>query len=254
MMNKNIQVSIITPCFNCEHYIYKTYESIKGQEFLDWEWIAIDDCSSDGTLEILYNIAAYDERVKIIKNDENSGAAITRNKGIEQSKGEYLAFIDSDDYWHKSKLNEQLKFMINNKVDFSFTAYQLVDNEGLLLGKIVDSNQVDPVNYSDMLKKKATIGCSTVMLKMSAFNKIEMPDIRTGQDYALWLKLLKCNKSAHPLNKVLTYYRIVPNSISRNKFRKAIRQWSIYRNIEKIGVFKSSYLFFFYAWRAVFKK
>jgi len=165
-----------------------------------------------------------------------------------------LAFIDSDDLWLPSKLENQLSFMVGNDVDFSFTAYELINEDGLKFGKIVDSHLNSPVYYEDMLRKKATLGCSTVMLRKSAFNDLSMPLIRTGQDYALWLKLLKAGGGAHVLNSVLTQYRILPDSISRNKFKKAKRQWEIYRKIENLGLLKSLECFFFYAWRAVFRK
>ena len=105
-----------------------------------------------------------------------------------------------------------------------------------------------------MLKKKATLGCSTVMLRRNAFDDITMPLLRTGQDYATWLKLLKTGQNAYPLIDVLTQYRILPNSISRNKVKKAKRQWQIYREVEKLSLYKSAVSFCFYAWRAVFRK
>jgi len=108
------------------------------------------------------------------------------------------------------------------------------------------------VSYKDLLAKKVTLGCSTVMLKNDAFDNIRMPLIRTGQDYALWLQLLKkYNVNAVLYPKVLTSYRIVAGSISRNKLKKAIRQWSIYRNLEKINLVMSMWYFVNYAWRAI---
>jgi teichuronic acid biosynthesis glycosyltransferase TuaG len=105
-----------------------------------------------------------------------------------------------------------------------------------------------------MLKKRATLGCSTVMLRKSGFEDISMPLIRTGQDYATWLKLLKTGNEAYLLNDVLTSYRIRPNSISRNKFKKAKRQWQIYRELEQLPMLKSLVCFCNYVWRAVFRK
>ncbi|WP_338564491.1 hypothetical protein [Erwinia sp. E_sp_W01_6] len=143
---------------------------------------------------------------------------------------------------------------MGNDINFSFTSYQLITLDGHPLNKIVDKNQIAPLSYHDMLKKKATLGCSTVMLRRSAFTDLSMPLIRTGQDYGLWLKLLRNGAIAYPLNKVLTKYRIVPNSISRNKFKKAKRQWEIYRSIEGLSIAYSAYCFMFYAWRATFRK
>jgi teichuronic acid biosynthesis glycosyltransferase TuaG len=252
-MKVNFKVSIITATYNSELEIIKTYEAIKQQTFTDWEWLVTDDCSKDNTLKILKEIAVSDERVKVFENVINSGAAVSRNNSLNLANGEYIAFIDSDDLWAPSKLEKQLNFM-SNGVDFSFTAYDLIDINGAPLNKTVDLNNDTAFNYEDMLKKKATLGCSTVMVRRNAFIDINMPLLRTGQDYATWLKLLKTGKKAHLLNEVLTSYRIMPNSISRNKIKKAKRQWQIYRKVEKLSFTKSIVCFLFYAWRAVFRK
>ncbi|WP_165312513.1 glycosyltransferase family 2 protein [Vibrio ziniensis] len=245
-------VSIITPTYNCKNVIRETYNSILLQEYINYEWIVTDDCSSDDTISFLKSIS--DRRVKILNNEKNSGAAVSRNKSLEASSGDFIAFIDSDDIWFPDKLSKQVEFMELNNIDFSFTAYELIDENGIPLQRRVDTHLSQPVTYEDMLRKKATLGCSTVMLRRSAFDDISMPLIRTGQDYGLWLKLLKTGVEAYPLPEVLTQYRILPNSISRNKFRKAKRQWEIYRKIEKLSLLKSLECFCFYAWRAFFRK
>ncbi|EGQ7661882.1 glycosyl transferase family 2 [Vibrio parahaemolyticus] len=249
-----MKISIITATYNSRDDILETYNSIREQSFENWEWLVTDDCSSDDTMEILQRIADSDGRVRIFQNNTNSGAAISRNNSLLYASGEFIAFIDSDDLWKPSKLSEQINFMNEQNIDFCFTAYELVGPQGQLLGSKVDFLQTGSFDYIDMLKKKATLGCSTVMLRRLAFDDITMPLLRTGQDYATWLKLLKTGKRAFVYNRTLTKYRIRPNSISRNKFKKAIRQWEIYRDVEHIGFLSSMYYFSFYAWRAVFRK
>ncbi|MUJ37282.1 glycosyltransferase family 2 protein [Aliivibrio fischeri] len=252
-MNRPL-ISIITPAFNCRNTIGETYNSICLQSYDNWEWIITDDQSSDDTYLHLVQLSKNDRRIKVLRNKQNEGAAVSRNKSINFSDGEYLAFIDSDDLWHEDKLLNQVNIMMAESLSFTFTAYGLIDVHGNSLGGIVDSKQKEPLTYEDMLRKKATLGCSTVMLKRSSFDIIEMPLIRTGQDYALWLKLLKTGVKAYPITEVLTQYRILPDSISRNKIKKAKRQWQIYREIEKLSLLKSLECFCFYAWRAVFRK
>ena len=247
-------ISIITATFNSENELLHTYNSIRNQTFVNWEWLITDDCSSDNTRELLESIATSDNKVTVLKNTENSGAAVSRNLSISLARGDFIAFIDSDDLWLPSKLEKQIKFMEENDINFSFTAYELIDEKGEKLGQQVDTHLKSFVTYDDMLKKKATLGCSTVMLKRSAFEDISMPLLRTGQDYATWLKLLKVGHNAHPITEILTQYRILPNSISRNKVKKARRQWQIYREIEKLPLLKAVECFFLYAWRAVFRK
>ncbi|CAH7078883.1 putative teichuronic acid biosynthesis glycosyltransferase TuaG [Vibrio chagasii] len=248
-----MKVSIITPAYNSGNYILKTYESIKNQTYIDWEWLVTDDRSTDNTLMILNELAKKDSRVRVYSNSENSGAAVSRNNSLTHASGKFIAFIDSDDVWLPNKLEQQIEFM-SEDIAFSFTAYELIDSDGNALNRTVDTSQKGCFTYNDMLRKSATLGCSTVMLRRDCFDEISMPLIRTGQDYALWLKLLKTGHNAYVLNKVFTQYRILPDSISRNKVRKAIRQWEIYRKIEKLDLLSSSVNFCFYAFRAIFRK
>lgn len=247
-------ISIITPSFNSKSHIIETYRSICSQTYTNWEWLVTDDFSTDGSYEEICNLANDDLRVKVFRNPENSGAAVSRNKSLSNVSGRFIAFLDSDDLWDANKLSIQLNYMVTNDVAFSFTAFEMINLHGVSLNKKVDLQQFKPLNYKDMLRKKATLGCSTVMLDNSLVGPVQMPSIRTGQDYGLWLKILKKGLSAYPIPQVLTQYRILPHSISRNKFRKAKRQWMIYREIEGLNIYLSSICFCFYAWRAVFRK
>lgn len=246
-------VSIITPTFNASKYIAEVYASLLAQSHPDWEWLVTDDYSSDDTLKILYEISLNDIRVKVDCNSTNLGAAVTRNKSISRARGEYIAFLDSDDIWLPEKLKKQICFM-GDSISFSFTAYEVISTDGKKMGKTVDAHHAVPLTYTDMLKKKATLGCSTVMLRRKDISDLTMPLLRTGQDYALWLKILKSGVQAYALTDTLTLYRIVAGSISRNKFKKALRQWEIYRRIEKLSFFYAIWCFGFYAWRAVFRR
>ncbi|MGY8900605.1 MAG: glycosyltransferase family 2 protein [Paraglaciecola sp.] len=251
-MNNEL-ISIVSATFNSEEYIIDTYQSLLRQSYIHWEWVVTDDCSEDNSFRLLERVAKKDSRVKIFRNLVNSGAAVARNKSLSMANGSFIAFIDSDDIWSPSKLEQQISFM-GTDIDFSFTAYYLMDESGTKLGRTVDSNQKGGFSYEDMLRKKATLGCSTVMIRKDAFPDIQMPLLRTGQDYATWLKLLRAGGKAFVIPEPLTGYRILPNSISRNKVKKAKRQWQIYREVESLRFFKSLECFLFYAWRAVFRK
>lgn len=246
-------ISIITPTYNSERFIGELYESILNQTHQNWEWLVTDDCSTDRTFDILLRLSGKDPRVIPIKNNINSGAAVSRNNSLKRCHGEFIAFVDSDDLWHPEKLRLQLDFMGDEK-SFSFTAYRILTEQGVDSGKRVDTNHNHPLSYTDMLKKKATLGCSTVMLRRNVIEDLTMPLLRTGQDYAFWLKILKTGVNAYAFTKVLTDYRIVAGSISRNKFKKAKRQWQIYREIESLSFPSSLYCFSFYAWRAIFRR
>lgn len=243
-------ISIITPAYNCEFFLRNTYESLKAQTFTDWEWLVTEDFSTDDTRKILAELSEIDPRIKVTFNRSNLGAAISRNLSIDRATRDYIAFIDSDDLWMPEKLTKQVAFM-KSDVPFSFTSYRLVGEDGSPLNKTIDKRDEITVGYTDMLRKKVTLGCSTVMLRRKAIGDMRMPLISAGQDYAFWLKILKAGNRAHLLPEVLMSYRIHKQSLSRNKVMKASKQWHIYREIEELSFPNALNCFAFYAIRAL---
>jgi teichuronic acid biosynthesis glycosyltransferase TuaG len=198
-------------------------------------------------------MADRDPRILLISNQENRGAAYSRNRALESSVGDFVAFLDADDRWSSEKLAKQLSFMQTMAADASFTAYSLIDASGQSTGKAIDLTPRRIVSYSDALRKRATIGCSTVMLRKRSIGDALMPLIRTGQDYAFWLSLMRRGIEFYHLPEPLSEYRITPGSISRNKFKKAKRQWQIYRRIEGLSLADSTICFASYAVRALIR-
>ena len=247
------KISVITANYNSAAFIEETYNSISRQTMDNWEWLVTDDCSSDGSFETLKSLSYKDKRVKLFKNSSNLGAAISRNRSIMEARGRFLAFIDADDLWAPDKLEKQIAFMLSKKAGISFTTYNIISEYGEDKNKEIDLTAPSIIDYHSLLSKNATFGCSTVMIDKSVVGSINMPNMRTGQDYATWLSILKNGFVAHLLREPLSTYRIVPGSISRNKFKKALRQWEIYRSHEKLSLFSSIYYFVCYAFRAVFR-
>lgn len=200
-------------------------------------------------------LASVDARISPVRLTSNSGAAVARNASLERAAGRYIAFLDSDDLWFPNKLARQTDFMRETRCWFSYTCYSVVDADSSRVLGQVDTKSANSVSYEDLLKKKSTVGCSTVMLDTHVTGSVQMPLVRTGQDYALWLLLLKTHSGrAFKLSEILSSYRIRPNSISRNKLKKAIRQWEIYRKLENIGALRATVLMFHYGKNAVFRK
>jgi len=246
--------SVIMPAYNSVRFIDETILSVINQTFTDWELLIYDDGSTDGSVTAIEEYVSKDPRVKLTKGGQNSGAAAARNKLISDARGEYIAFLDSDDLWLPTKLSEHENVMRNSDVNISFSCYEIMDEQGNRSGKAIDVEAPLRVSYLDMLKKNATMGCLTVVVRRSAFKDLSMPLIRQGQDYALWLKLLKETDYAWRIEKVLAVYRIVGGSISRNKVRKAYRQWQIYREIESLSLMHSFYYFSSYVCRALYRR
>jgi len=246
----NSKVSIITPTFNSERFISDTIDSVIQQSYQNFEMIIVDDCSIDKTEEIVKKHMEKDKRIKFYKLYKNSGAAVVRNYGLEKAQGRYIAFLDSDDIWEKGKLEKQLLFMQDNGYAFSFTAYELMDENGTKINKTI--NVPKEVSYTDLLKN-TIIGCLTVIVDREVIGDFRMPLVRAGQDTATWLSILRTGKKAYGLNENLASYRLVKGSISSNKLKALKRTWNVYRNIEKLNLFKCSYYFSMYVFNA-FKK
>lgn len=236
----NELVSIITPVHNAERFLPSCLNSVAAQTHKEWEHILVDDCSNDTSWAILERAAERDDRIRIFRLDTNSGAGVARNKAIEMARGNYIAFVDSDDRWYPEKLAKQLAFMKQNKYYFTFTSYDKLDEQGDLQTRIV--NAKPEVTYKNALYKNP-IGCLTAMYSVGYFGKQYMPEIRKRQDYALWLKLLK-KANAYGLNEVLASYRMRGNSISSNKFSLLKYEWKIYREEEKLPFLTSLFYLF----------
>ena len=243
-------VSIVTPVYNSEQFITDTIESVQAQTYSNWELILVDDCSTDSSTDYIKKFVKTDSRISLYCLDENGGAAIARNKGIQHCNGKYLAFLDSDDLWKHNKLEKQVAFMEKGNKLFSFTGYELMKEDGTLRNKVI--NVPSEVTYNTLLKN-TIIGCLTVMLNIEELGKVQMPTIRTRQDFVLWLSILKKGHVAYGLQENLAQYRKVSTSISNNKLKAAKRNWEIYRQFEKLSFLKACYVFISYAWNGLRK-
>jgi len=247
-MSNNL-VSIITPSYNSSEYIAETIKSVMAQTYHNWEMIIVDDVSSDSSLYTIQKYRNKDSRIVLIELNENSGAAVARNTAIKAASGRYIAFLDADDIWLPHKLEKQIAFMQENNCPFSFSAYEKINESGELIGKIGVPSRV---TYHSLLKT-CVIGCLTSIYDTSYFGKVNMPLIRKRQDFGLWLKLLKKVNFACGINDPLAQYRVHKNSISANKVSVAVYTWRLYRDVEKLNLFKASYYFLHYAIRGVLR-
>ncbi|WP_312258242.1 glycosyltransferase family 2 protein [Romboutsia ilealis] len=244
-------VSIITPVYNAERFLSDTIKSVQNQTYKNWEILLIDDCSKDNSAQIIKEFQKYDNRIKYIKLKKNSGASVSRNEGIRNAKGRFIAFVDSDDIWKPEKLEIQIKYMLKENLGFTFTSYRYMKENGELTNKIAKAPS--KINYNGLLKN-TIIGCSTVVIDKDIVDYFEMPLVRRGQDTATWLQILRKEKYAYGIEQDLVNYRLVGESLSSNKIIALKRTWNTYRNVEKLGLLKSSYVFCFYVFNAIKKR
>jgi len=242
-------VSIITPSYKSEKFISETIKSVLFQTYKNWEMIIVDDCSPDNSNEIIEEYCKKDSRIKLIKLEKNSGPAVARNRAIKEAKGRYIAFLDADDLWKPEKLEKQLLFMNENNLAFTYSSYDLIDEDNSDIGTFITK---ETITYEDMLKT-CSVGCLTAIYDTEKLGKVYMPLIRKRQDYGLWLKILKKIGRTKGIVEPLAIYRIRKDSVSSNKIKAAQYQWKIYREVEKLNFFQSIYYFIHYAFNGVIK-
>jgi teichuronic acid biosynthesis glycosyltransferase TuaG len=245
------KVSIITPCFNSAEYISDCIDSVVNQSYQNWEMIIIDDNSSDQSVKLIKKKKSSEDRIKLIELKENVGSAMARNYAIKSAKGRFIAFLDSDDKWYSNKLSLQIDFMKTNKIFFSFTSYDIINNNGKPTNKVISVPK--KISHSEYLKN-TIIGCLTVIIDTKNIRIPLMKDIRTSHDMLLWLDILKNEGYAFGLNQVLASYRLSSNSNTKNKLFAAIDVWRVYRDYERLNLIDSFYNFMHYAFNALKKR
>ena len=243
-------ISIITPAFNTEMYIGETIRSIQAQTFKDWELIIVDDCSTDNTIDVVSSFAEFDDRIRLIKAISNGGVAKARNLGLENAKGEYIAFLDSDDLWKPTKLEKQLVFMQKNNYILTYTDFQQFHSVDGALGKVIYCP--DKMTANDILKN-TTIGCLTVMVDKKQAGEFRMPNLKHTEDNCTWYHILEKGYTAYRYPEVLSLYRVGNLSLTRNKSKSAKQQWETYRDYFQFNVIKSVYYYLWYATNAILR-
>ncbi len=245
------KVSVITPAYNAENYICKTIESVQSQTYKDWEMIIVDDCSTDYTTVLVQDYVKNDPRIKLVKASKNGGVAAARNLGLELAKGDYIAFVDSDDLWKPDKLEKQLAYMQKKGCVLSYTDFQKFNTNDGSLGKVMKCPK--KMRANDILKNTA-IGCLTVMVDKKQAGEFRMPPLNHTEDNCTWYHILKnTDQTAYNVGEVLSLYRDGNASMTKNKGKSAKQQWETYRCYFKFSLIKSAYYFTWYAINAVLR-
>ena len=236
-------VTVVTPAFNSAATLAETWDSIRAQTLIDWEWRVVDDGSTDATPDLLTRIAAGDARIHVARLATNSGAAAARNHAIAEAQGRFIAFLDADDLWMPDKLARQTAMMTATGTGLSYGAYDLIGPDGAPRGHVTVPART---NYDALLRRNA-IGCLTAVYDTALYGRVLMPPIRMRQDYGLWLKLLRDGGTARAVDGTLAQYRQHPASLSANKIAAAHATWALFRQTEGLNLPRSAYYFAHYA-------
>lgn len=242
-------VSVVIPMYDSASYITTTIQSVLSQTYKNIEVVVVDDCSKDDSVNVVKQIATKDARIRCIPLEKNQGAAVARNIGLKEAKGQFIAFLDSDDLWTENKLQEQLDFMKCRNSPFVFCAYDWIDENGTIINGKIQIQEI--VTYKDLLTK-TIISTPTVIYDRYFFGDIDMPPRRTGQDYAFWLVLLR-KTDAWGIDKALVHVRRRKGSLSKNKFQNIKDIWEVQTINERINKVAATWHIFWYVLFA-FKK
>ena len=244
------EVTVIIPYYKKIAYIEKTMESVLNQTYQDFEIILIYDDINQDDFKILKKKYGPNNKIKIVNNEKNLGAGISRNIGIKMSKGEFIAFIDSDDIWLNDKLESQLRFLKKNNYDFVFCNYKKVISQRKTVEVI---NPMEKITYNDLIKS-CDIGLSTVLVKKNIIDENLFPATKTKEDFIAWLRLTKKNINAYNLNRTLVIWNNVKGSLSSSFIQRIIDGFKVYYIYEKFNIFKSIYYLFLLSFNSIKKK
>lgn len=240
-------VSVVMPAYRCKDTITLAIDSALRQD-VDLEILVIDDCSDDGLDQVMEKYAK-DPSVMYIKNEKNLGAAASRNKGVAMARGEYIAFLDSDDWWSEGKLKEQIRRLEETRTILCCTGRELMTPEGELTGRVIPVKEI--ITYQDLLTHNS-INCSSVLIRSEIMKQYQMEHEDSHEDYILWLKILKQYQKASGINKPYLKYRLSNSGKSGNKLKSAKMTYMAYR-YSGYGTVASLWYFCNYACHGVWK-
>ncbi|MDR0438341.1 MAG: glycosyltransferase [Bacteroidales bacterium] len=246
----NDLVSIITPCYNDEKYIGQAIESVLSQSYQNWEMFVVDDGSTDRSAELIRSYCEKDKRISYYKTDVPSGGAtIPRNIAIEKANGRFIAFLDSDDVWLPTKLEQQIELFSDETTAIVFSNHEKINEIGERKNRIVIAPKT--ASYKELLKEN-TIRTSAGIYDTKKVGKVYFQEIG-HEDFVFWLSILKQGYLAKNTNTVTVLYRERKKSLSANKILASKWTWTIYRNVEKLSIVAALYYFLNYCVRAGLK-
>ena len=241
-------VSVIMPAYNVAKTIMPSIESVTAQTYENWELIVIDDGSSDGTPELVRRISELDFRVRYYQNEDNLGVAETRNRGMSLARGEWIAFLDSDDLWRDDKLEKQMQFVSETGAVISYTGTSYINESGNVYSYVLRATQT--LSYKTLLHRNI-MSCSSVVVRKDFMIPFPLGDIH--EDYVVWLQILKKVAYAYGIDEPLLMYRMSAHSKSAGRFHSALMTYNAYRHVG-YGILTSMLFTLRYALHSISKR
>lgn len=223
------KVSIVMPAYNAAKTIETSIRSALAQSFGDFELLVLDDGSKDETMDIVRRLAGEDERIRPMQNPQNMGVSATRNRGVAEARGEWIAFLDSDDLWRADKLEKQLAMhSACPEILLSYTGSAFIDHNGALSGYIMEVPE--QIDFRGLLRRNI-LSCSSAMVQRELMLRHPMGGDHMHEDYATWLGMLREIGRARGLNEPLLIYRLSPGSRSSARVKAARMSYHTYRHV-----------------------
>ena len=243
-------VSVIMPMHNSAHFLRDAIESVLAQTYTNWELLIVDDASTDDSIKIARDYEKSDLRIRLLINDNPIGIpSAPRNVGLKAAKGQFIAFLDSDDFYLPQKLEHQLPLFANKDVTVVFANYEKMKEDGTRNNRII---YAPPITTYKALLKGNIITMPAGIYDRSKVGTVFMQH-KHHEDYVMWLDILRKGGIAQNTETVVAVVRVRDASVSSNKLKTIGWQWNVYRNVEKLSVFQSAYYFLFYAFKAFHK-
>ena len=246
-------VSIITPMYKGAAFVGETIESVLKQTYPNWEMIIVDDCSPDDGAGINVVKQYKDSRIKLIESKVNKGSSGARNIALKEAKGQYIAFLDSDDLWPENYLELQIEYIEQHQVVISYGAVQRIDEN---TKERISTPYERPkcVNY-DSLLKACPICPSATIYDVSKSKKYYFDETLGSMrdDWVYWLEMLKDVSAAYYNSSVIILYRVRQGAVTANKRKTILAQWNVLRSHQRIGIVKSIYCICYWALNGIYK-
>lgn len=242
-------LSIVTPVFNASRFIERTASSVFSQSYQNWEWILVDDQSTDGTVSLLKNISQRDKRVRVVVSQEKLYSFGARNVGLDKVTGRYITFLDADDIILPDRFQKQISFMMAKGIRFSHTDYGFINENDYKSSYIFRVNE--RVTYNDLLRR-TEISCLTAMYNREGLEHLRFRPLRRKQDYAFWLDILSEVEFSHGLQELTAYYRQHNSNSTKKKSELILSHYTFLRSVTEKSVLECLTFTFLWIIRGLF--